>query len=513
MTPERDSWLFNFIDSGQAVQYSIYRERGTGMYNLFANYQEIGGKGLAGVAKKFDVIADKLKSFVIEQSGFVFLVDNKGKVKVHQDDTIADKKLLNEVYSTEVANKVLTKAAFSFATIEQNDQELIVVSSYIENMNWYIVAQVPYDEIFASVNEMALTIVFWTLLVIIIGAVVAWYVALGMVKPIDNLAVLFTNMGKGNADLSYRIPVAGPEEIGHVAMGYNAFMEKLEVVFKQIANSSHQLKQVVSSLIEKSESTMTSTQLSDDNTTQISQTLSEVNITVADVARNANQAASVADKIEKNGVEISSVITSTGTDIESLVTKIDDVAVVINSMSQNTESIVGALEVIQSISDQTNLLALNAAIEAARAGEQGRGFAVVAEEVRNLAKRTADSTQEVQSVMDKLKSTSVSATAEIEGIISQSRVTASAIKKTEDILSSNKVHFLELADTNRAVATATEEQSVSIEGINSNMSEIQINSQSNMQSVNKIADDAVDLNQLAATLDTLISQFEKDNNH
>ena len=269
------------------------------------------------------------------------------------------------------------------------------------------------------------------------------------------------------------------------------------------------LKDVARSLQNIAGQTLESAQQSDEHTQDISMNLSQVSSAVSEVARSAESATVVAVQINSEGDQISQVITNTQQDINGLVTKINDVAEVIRSLSNNTDTIAKVLENIQAISDQTNLLALNAAIEAARAGEQGRGFAVVADEVRTLAKRTADSTHEVQAIMQELKVTSAAATKEISSIIEQSQVTASSIGTAHQVLEANSSHFNDITQANRSVAAATEEQSVSIELINRNMQDIRKRSGENMQKIAQMADESGGLNALAQQLDALTHQFSK----
>ncbi|WP_199611200.1 methyl-accepting chemotaxis protein [Flocculibacter collagenilyticus] len=503
-----DSWFFSYIDSGEPVMVSIYQEPDTGKTNLFVNYQQLGGRGLSGTAKSFDNIVDMLNSFKIEESGFVYLVNKQGAIQIHKDRSKVGKKSLSDILGANTANNLLSEKAFSASILELDGKETIVATSYVPSMQWYVVAQVPYHEMFSRLDAASWKMMLWTLLVVLISGVVAMFIGGSIAKPINHLAELFLQMGKGDADLSYRLPESGQKELVDVAKGYNQFAHKLESVFGRIASSGHKLRDVAESLKHKAENTLASSQANDDNTAQISNTLSEINVSVVDVARNAGDAADVASQIQKNASIIRDVVSNTIEDINGLSHNIHDVSKVIDSLNENTETIVSALEVIQTISDQTNLLALNAAIEAARAGEHGRGFAVVAEEVRNLAKKTADSTHEIQSIMDALKSTSVSASSEISQIIKQSEITTNSISKAEEILRANRENFNRISDMNRLVATATEEQSVSLENINLNMTDIQANSHSNMENVLRIADETSELHKLAETLDQLIGQFE-----
>lgn len=503
-----DGWFYAYTESGLESMVSVYREPDTGKTDLFVNYQQPNGRGLSGTAKSFKTVVDMLASFKLEQSGFVYLVNNVGQVQLHKDTSLLGKASLASLYDDSSARKLLNKNVFNLAIVDHEGEDLLVASSYIPSMQWFVIAQVPYDEMFESLNTATWQITLWSLLVALGASTAAWFIAGTVTSPISKLAEVFTQLGQGNADLSYRLPESGQKEIVNVAVGYNNFISKLDEVFIQIASSGEQLRQVASSLKAEAEATMRSAKNNEDSTQQISVTLGEVNSTVNQVAKTANEAARMAMQINKDGSVISDVILSTQNDINELANKINDVAQVIKSLTSNTETIAKVLETIQAISNQTNLLALNAAIEAARAGEQGRGFAVVAEEVRNLAKRTADSTHEVQSIMEDLRQTSASATSEIGLIIEQSKNTSVSIGKAEEILQDNSTHFSEISKANRSMEAATQEQSVSIESINVNMADIRSSSHDNMQNVKKIANDTNGLNKLAEKLDKLIHQFQ-----
>ncbi|MBU3018988.1 methyl-accepting chemotaxis protein [Paraglaciecola agarilytica] len=505
-----DGWFFDYTQSKQPTMVSVYRDPNTGKTDLFVNYQQRNGRGLSGTAKSFKDVVDLLASFQLEQSGFVYLIDGQGKVRLHTDAGLINQADLASLYGVNNVTNLLNENDFNLAVINKDDSDFIVASSFIPSMNWFVVAQVPYDEMFASLHSATWHITLWALLIAVLACVAAWFVASSITQPISRLAQVFMRLGSGNADLTYRLPEHGQKEVADVAKGYNQFVNQLDQTFTEVVQNSVALKDVARSLQNIAGETLESAQHSDEHTQDISMNLSQVSSAVSEVAKSAESATLVAVQINSEGAQISQVITNTQQDINGLVSKINDVAEVIRSLSNNTDTIANVLENIQAISDQTNLLALNAAIEAARAGEQGRGFAVVADEVRTLAKRTADSTHEVQAIMQELKVTSASATKEISSIIEQSQITASSIGTAHQVLEANSAHFNDITHANRSVAAATEEQSVSIELINRNMQDIRNRSQQNMHKIAQMADESGGLNALAQQLDALTHQFNKD---
>lgn len=176
------------------------------------------------------------------------------------------------------------------------------------------------------------------------------------------------------------------------------------------------------------------------------------------VAESANAAARSTEEADEQGVKAHDIINTAVDSITNLASQIDDASTVITALGNDVTNIVSVLDVIRGIADQTNLLALNAAIEAARAGEQGRGFAVVAEEVRNLAKRTQDSTEEIQHMIERLQTGSVKGVETMEqskssseGTVEQTQQAAIALNQIAQSLSS-------ITDMNNHIATAADQQ-------------------------------------------------------
>lgn len=205
---------------------------------------------------------------------------------------------------------------------------------------------------------------------------------------------------------------------------------------------------------------------------QTSTSMNEMTTTVKEVAKTAQEAASIVTNINELTVSGTHIISIVGDGIDELVNDSKSVQQATLDLSKATNDIEHILEVIVDIADQTNLLALNAAIEAARAGEQGRGFAVVADEVRNLANRTEQSTNEIQSLITNLQA---EAQRSVELIEKNTKNAKSAAMNTEhaiEVISDIKNSMNDIRDLNNQIATATEEQSVVANEINMNVLEI-----------------------------------------
>ncbi|MEZ0548439.1 methyl-accepting chemotaxis protein, partial [Pseudomonas sp. Env-37] len=226
----------------------------------------------------------------------------------------------------------------------------------------------------------------------------------------------------------------------------------LQAGIEQLASSAHSLSSVT-------EQTTAEVSNQKDETEQVATAMNQMTATVHDVARNAEQAAQAAQTADAKVDSGQQVVRMSLQRIELLATSSNSASASIESLSAQIQNIGTVLSVIQSVAEQTNLLALNAAIEAARAGEQGRGFAVVADEVRALAKRTQQSTEEIERLVSTLRSAAQSSVQQIQQSGELVKLAVSDALETEGALGSIAAAVSLIQQMNQQIAAAAEEQS------------------------------------------------------
>jgi methyl-accepting chemotaxis protein len=507
LNSDQDGWFFSFRDSRQEHMFDVYTEP-NGEVKLFINYQQPNGRGLVSVAKSLGDMVNFLASFKVEDTGFVYLVDAKGDVKLHPDTRKVGKSKLSNLYPNANTNLLLNKSDFNLVKADVDGQHMLIASSYIKSMDWYLVTQVPEAEVFALLQESAYQILLWTILIAAVFLALAIAVAGSISRPIAHIAELFRNIGEGEGDLRQRLPVNGDDEIAQLARGFNSFISKIQDTVVEVAKTSEQLGLSAVDVSNQAHQTLDDSQLQKDRTIMVVTAINEMGATVNEIATNAAQAAVTARDADTESIDGQKVVTRARSTINQLSKDVEQVGEVIESLATHTKSIGSILDVIRAISEQTNLLALNAAIEAARAGEAGRGFAVVADEVRNLASRTAASTNEVQTMIDKLQSETSRAVNAMEQSRSRSLEGVTAVDEASHSLSGISQRIALISDMNIQVAAATEEQSTVVEDINRNVTEINDITQRTADTAHAAAHASKSLNQLATRLDTLVARFK-----
>ncbi|QUM83383.1 methyl-accepting chemotaxis protein [Moritella sp. 28] len=302
--------------------------------------------------------------------------------------------------------------------------------------------------------------------VIILVLAVCYWLTVSITGSIRKVSDSLKEIAQGDGDLTIRIDYTNKDEIGDLVHWFNQFLNKLHGSISETIQSIDSLSQVSTQLATSSCTSKSRIQEQSKSIDQVSRSMNEMFDTVrhiADYASNASLEANSANKEAETGTV---VVEKTIEAIHDLANEVKTASKVIDELDSHTSNVGVILDTIRGIADQTNLLALNAAIEAARAGEQGRGFAVVADEVRTLASRTQDSTQEIQQVLEELQRASRGAVEAMQRGMSKAEMGVEQSSSASDSLSSISGKVDAINVVNEQIASATEEQAQTSKLIN-----------------------------------------------
>lgn len=502
---QQDGWFFGFTQSGQPTSVSLFQEA-NGETKMFTNFQNLSGTTMSGLSKTMDDMVRLLNSFKIEKTGFVFLTDASGQVQIHRDSAKSSSSLA-QLYGPK-ASSLLNKSGFNLIETEYEGEQVFVSSTYVQSMDWFVIGVAPVNEVFADLDKVAKQMMITTIVVAGLFILMGIFLANSIAKPIRAIAERFEDLGKGEGDLSLRIPVVCKSEIGQLSQGFNDFIEKIHQSMKEVSATSSALQSAADSVSTKAHTTHDNSQEQRDQTIQVVTAINQMGETISEIASNAATAAETAAQASDNTQVGQDVVNRAKDAISRLAGDIENTGQVVEQLASTTQDIGSILDVIRDISEQTNLLALNAAIEAARAGEQGRGFAVVADEVRNLASRTADSTEEIQKMINQLQSDAKDAVTAMEAGISVTGEGVSSSDEAVQVLINISERIHDISDRNTQVATATEEQSTVVHTINQNIEEINAINEITTGTAEELAAASADLKELSNRLDRMVGSFK-----
>ena len=336
---------------------------------------------------------------------------------------------------------------------------------------WIIGTGVYIDDIESEFRQLVIKTGSIALLICGLLAVLVLLISRSVTQPMEQVVQALDNIASGEGDLTQHLDAQGHDELTQLANSFNQFEDKLRQLISRLSDAAGTLDQSSDELDQISQRGQQQSQSQAQQMDLVATAINQVTCAVQDVARNAEQASTEVRNAEQQAQTGNSCILSSMSQIEQLSATIDNAVNVIRSLASESTQIGSVLEVIRSIAEQTNLLALNAAIEAARAGEQGRGFAVVADEVRLLAQRTQQSTQEIQGMIERLQSNSEAAVRVIDDssraaqqTIEQARLASSNLEQITGTLGN-------LSGLNSSIASATLQQSHVVDDINQNVTQ------------------------------------------
>lgn len=297
-----------------------------------------------------------------------------------------------------------------------------------------------------------------------------------IVKPLLQQQTLLSSLADGGGDLTRRIPAEGKNEVAAVARQVNRFVEFLQGMISEAQTHTNNMNQVINRLTANARQTKNSAQHQQQAVEQVHTAVSELQNAIHEIANSAQQTSGTADQASQDVTSSGQAIEKSSSQINTLSSDMQNVVQLISELEAESGNIVSVLDVIGGIAEQTNLLALNAAIEAARAGEAGRGFAVVADEVRTLASKTQQSTQDIQEMIDRLQNGVNNAVQAMQRANDQVSNTVDSAGKASEALTKIVGAITDINDMSTSIAASTEEQSSVIQGMTSTIDDVNMHS-------------------------------------
>jgi len=488
-------------------------------YSLNSGLHEMANLGRADTA---ELLAGNVsggmrwKKAAAVESAYVNLVGKPGSVISDLVTWDADGKLLTEYHSDKLPSFAIdagwARAAEATAYQDRDGHSVVVVPVTQGKDNTRVgtlaiaFANERLDGLVSASVTQATGIAIVALLALLVVIVLLTRAMIG--RPLSQLSTLTGELAEGDGDLTRRLSITRQDELGQVAGSVNLFVEKLQGVLASVVDSAHRLDE---SAKHTRGASVESSRLLEEHQQEIEHVataMNEMSATFSEVARSASDTAAATGQADDEAQRAEVVVRDAVSAIERLAGEVETAAEVIHRLESESEGIGSVLDVIRGIAEQTNLLALNAAIEAARAGEQGRGFAVVADEVRTLASRTQQSTEEIQKMIERLQS----GAREAVGVMNTGRAGAQdSVARTSKVSESlqNIVQAVgNIADMNVQIAGAVEEQTSVASGISENISRISELSNAVVDKSQQTTESCNALSGLSDELNGLMTQFK-----
>ena len=460
--------------------------------------------GVVAVDVSLKQLTEIVKQIKLGESGYLMLMENNGTVLVDPKQPEHNFKALGSLGE---GYAQLAKAGKGLVQVELGGEHYMANVWPSEQLGWTFIGLIKQNEVMGAATQLTWIIAGIAAILAVLFAVLGASFASLIVRPIRGVASGLEGIAQGEGDLTRSLNIRGSDETAQLANWFNQFLAAIRNLIQSIGQAAQKILATSHSSTQVSSDMAEAAGRQREAVDMVSTAFHEMVATANEVARSCSQAAESADSGQRQAREGQQQIDDAVHSVDRLSQEIEQSAQSMQQLERDSTDIQSILGTIRSIAEQTNLLALNAAIEAARAGEQGRGFAVVADEVRALAKRTADSTAEIDGLLGNLAKRTSAVTQQMHASLEVSQQSVNRIGLARNSFGQIRESVDVIRDMNTQIATAAEEQHQVAEDINRHISQIHGDAQLVAELAQAARQDSESLAGLSNELDTLVRRF------